>query len=184
MGWSAFSVSLLDSGVGAGKFAETRLVLSLSGAGAAVLIRAVDPVSGTERMKTLRAASKKPSDTSTKPKEPREKELSSGPSKLTQALAIDKATFNQKDITTCDVLWLEDCADVDENLIVTSARVGVDYAGEWAAKPLRFYVLGNKSVSVRDKKAEAELGDESAYFYPLFSQIHARARATQANRTR
>ena len=29
---------------------------------------------------------------------------------------------------------------VDENMIITSPRVGVDYAGEWAKKPLRFHL--------------------------------------------
>ena len=130
------------------------------GDGAAVLIRAVDPVSGLEQMHTLRKAKQK----STK-KVFKDKELGNGPSKLTQALSIDKATFNQNDITTSENLWLEDGCTVDHGDIVTSTRIGVDYAGEWAKKPLRFYILGNKSISVKDKKAETEPEHQSEYFF-------------------
>ena len=128
------------------------------GDGAAVLIRAVDAVSGLEQMHKLRKAKQK-----SKSKVFKDLELGNGPSKLTQALSIDKDTFNQKDITTCESLWLENGFDVNEQDIVTSSRIGVDYAGEWAKKPLRFYVMGNKSISVRDKKAEADLGHQGKF---------------------
>ncbi len=129
------------------------------GDGAAVLIRAVDPVTGVDEMRKLRQKKKtETADKTSKVKEMKEKDLGSGPSKLTQALAVNKATFNQKDITTSDSLWLEPGFDVAPEEIVASARVGVDYAEEWAKKPLRFYVLGNKSVSVRDKEAEKSVG--------------------------
>ena len=110
-------------------------------------------------MHTLRKAKQK----STK-KVFKEKELGNGPSKLTQALSIDKTTFNQYDITASENLWLEDGCAVDHGDIVTSTRIGVDYAGEWAKKPLRFYIVGNKSISVRDKKAETEPEHQSEYF--------------------
>ena len=31
--------------------------------------------------------------------------------------------------------------------VVHRPRIGVDYAGEWAARPLRFYLEGNSHVS-------------------------------------
>jgi DNA-3-methyladenine glycosylase len=31
--------------------------------------------------------------------------------------------------------------------VVRRPRIGVDYAGEWAARPLRFYLEGNPYVS-------------------------------------
>jgi DNA-3-methyladenine glycosylase len=31
--------------------------------------------------------------------------------------------------------------------IIRRPRIGVSYAGEWAAKPLRFYIEGNAFVS-------------------------------------
>ena len=37
--------------------------------------------------------------------------------------------------------------------IVETTRVGVDYAGEWAAKPWRFYLEGNPWVSRKAKRA-------------------------------
>ena len=116
-------------------------------------------------MQKLRLANKKSANKTMK-----EKDIGNGPSKLTQALSIDKATFNQKDITTCETLWLEDGEKISEENIVTTTRIGIDYAGDWAKKPLRFYVLGNKSVSVRDKNAEATLGHTSRlnlYSVPL-----------------
>ena len=128
------------------------------GDGAAVLIRGVDPVSGLEHMHKLRTAKQK-----SKSKVFKDHELGNGPSKLTQALSIDKDTYNQNDITTCDSLWLENGFDVKEEDIVISSRIGVDYAGDWAKKLLRFYVMGNKSVSVRDKKAEGDLAHKSKY---------------------
>ena len=85
-------------------------------------------------------------------------DLGSGPSKLTQALAITRANADQKDFVTCPSLWLEEGEDVSIDDTVISARIGIDSAEEWAKKPLRFYVKGNKSVSVRDKEAEKYVG--------------------------
>jgi DNA-3-methyladenine glycosylase len=34
-----------------------------------------------------------------------------------------------------------------ESAIASGPRVGVDYAGEWAAKAWRFWIVGNPSVS-------------------------------------
>jgi DNA-3-methyladenine glycosylase len=73
-----------------------------------------------------------------------------------QALGIMKSAFNQVDLTTCSSLWLEDGAPVDDIDIVACSRIGIANAGEWTTKPLRFYVRGNKCVSVRDKKVESE----------------------------
>lgn len=87
----------------------------------------------------------------------KEKDLCNGPSKLRQALKISKDKFNKVDMTSSDEIWLEDGEDLPETKIVTGARINIDYAEEWAKKPLRFYILGNKSVSKRDKAAEGSL---------------------------
>lgn len=87
-------------------------------------------------------------------------ELGNGPSKLCQALCIEKANLNKEDISTSKRLWIEDDKNYQMKDIttVTSTRIGIDSSKlEWALKPLRFYILGNKCVSVRDKKAESEL---------------------------
>lgn len=87
----------------------------------------------------------------------KEKDLCNGPSKLCQALKISKDKFNKVDMTSSDEIWLEDGEDLPGTNIVTGARINIDYAEEWAQKPLRFYILGNKSVSKRDKAAEDSL---------------------------
>ena len=111
--------------------------ISSNGEGAAVLVRALEPLQGAENMRERRKAAKK------------DKDLCSGPAKLCQAMGIDKSC-NKVDLVSCDSLWVEPRAtttpinDVD---IVRSVRIGVDYAEEWAKKPLRFYIKGNPCVS-------------------------------------
>lgn len=119
---------------------------SLTGEGAAVLLRGIDPLDGIDHMQKVRSQ-----------KTLKEKDLCNGPSKLCQALKISKDKFNKVDMTSSDEIWLEDGEDLPETKIVTGARINIDYAEEWAQKPLRFYILGNKSVSKRDKAAEASL---------------------------
>lgn len=47
---------------------------------------------------------------------------------------------------------------MEDNIIVILIRIGIDFFKlEWVIKLLRFYILGNKCVSVRDKKVEFEL---------------------------
>lgn len=58
-----------------------------------------------------------------------------GPGKLTRALDIDKS-LNGADITTSESLWF--CARTKRPRIIAGPRIGVDYAGDWAAAPLRF----------------------------------------------
>ncbi|XP_019925657.3 DNA-3-methyladenine glycosylase isoform X2 [Magallana gigas] len=119
---------------------------SFNGEGAAVLLRGIDPVDGIDHMQKIRSQ-----------KTLKEKDLCNGPSKLCQALKISKDKFNKVDMTSSDEIWLEDGEDLPGTNIVTGARINIDYAEEWAQKPLRFYILGNKSVSKRDKAAEDSL---------------------------
>ncbi len=59
-----------------------------------------------------------------------------GPGKLTKALNI-KGEFYGKCLIKNNGLWIEDNSVVPE--IVTSVRIGIDYAGEeWKMKPWRF----------------------------------------------
>jgi DNA-3-methyladenine glycosylase len=65
-----------------------------------------------------------------------------GPGKLCRALAIDRS-FNRIDL--CDPrspLRLEQ-GDGSRLRIARGPRVGVDYAGSWAARPYRFMVAGS-----------------------------------------
>lgn len=77
-----------------------------------------------------------------------------------QALGITKSNFDQVDLSTCCSLWLEDGPPVADVDVVSCSRIGIDYAGEWVSKPLRFYVRRNRSVSIRDKKADNETANK------------------------
>jgi len=72
-----------------------------------------------------------------------------------QALSIVKSNADQVDLATCSYLWLEDGDKVPDSDIIACSRIGIgNYAEEWTNKPLRFYIRGCRSVSVRSKAAE------------------------------
>ncbi|RZJ81453.1 MAG: DNA-3-methyladenine glycosylase [Flavobacterium sp.] len=100
----------------------------------AVLIRGIEPVVGIEAMLQRRKMQVLTG------------RITAGPGALAQALGINK-NLNNKDLLG-DVVWIEDNGVVfDPNQILDSPRVGVDYAGDHALLPWRFYVKGNKFVS-------------------------------------
>ena len=69
-----------------------------------------------------------------------------GPARLTKALGITTAMHNRLDVCGYgEISFRERPATVGE--IAVSPRIGVDYAGEWAAAPLRFYLPGSPGVS-------------------------------------
>jgi DNA-3-methyladenine glycosylase len=69
-----------------------------------------------------------------------------GPGLLCRALQIDRR-LNGADLTA-DALWLEAPADARRrSRIARSERIGVDYAGDWAHKPWRFYDRDSPYVS-------------------------------------
>ena len=64
--------------------------------------------------------------------------LIDGPGRVCRFFQIDRS-LNGLDLTLGHALWIEDRGErVSEAKIATSPRRGVDYAGEWAAKPWRF----------------------------------------------
>ena len=113
------------------------MVVASEGRPHAVLIRALEPVRGLELMTRRR---NKPATS---------RELSNGPGKLTSALGITGADYG-RDLCG-DELFLEDDATIARGKIGRSPRINVDYAGEWAALPWRFYERGNRYVSVRPR---------------------------------
>lgn len=115
------------------------VVAGREGEPVAALLRALEPTEGIDRMIRRR------------PKAKRDRDLCSGPGKLCAALGITRQRYNGADLVTGDTLFIE-CArrePLPDDAVVATTRVGVDYAGEWAAKPYRFYLMDNPNVSRR-----------------------------------
>jgi DNA-3-methyladenine glycosylase len=129
--------------------------LLIAGEGHAVLIRALEPVEGLEHMRELRGVKRADKGEGLKVTD-----LCSGPSKLTQALGISRAEFDQRDLVDCVDLWVEEGSLGDDVQVVACARIGIEKSEEWAEKPLRFYIKGSPSVSVINKNAEAMLASQ------------------------
>ena len=109
------------------------LVTTASGAPHAVLIRAVEPLAGVELMAQRRGLSVSHRD------------LANGPGKLCEAFGIDRAAYGA-DLTR-PPLFLCAPQTAARPRVARSPRVGVDYAGEWAARPGRFYDRDSPHVS-------------------------------------
>ena len=98
-----------------------------------LLIRAVEPVEGIETMRRRRGSMK---DTN----------LTSGPGKLCIALGIDRS-FIGEDLVAGSRIWIEDHHSFTKDEIAVGKRIGIDYAGEDADLPWRFWVKGSDHVS-------------------------------------
>lgn len=110
------------------------VVTNINGMADAVLVRAIQPIDGIEVMLKRRKLSKI------------EYRLSSGPGTLSTALGISTKAHYGADLQG-EQIWIEDALIVDDNYIVTSKRIGVDYAEEDALKPWRFYIKDNPWIS-------------------------------------
>lgn len=110
-----------------------------------VLIRAIEPIEGIEVMSENRF--NKPF-TKLKPREILN--LTSGPGKLCIALNIDKSLNTHSILSEELSLYADDFKDFK---IVYSKRIGIDYAEEAKDFLWRYYIEGNKYVSVIDKKS-------------------------------
>jgi DNA-3-methyladenine glycosylase len=69
-----------------------------------------------------------------------------GPGRLCRAMGIDRH-LDGADLTDNVLLLADDGIRVPAWDVVQAPRVGVAFAGEWAALPWRFYVRGNPFVS-------------------------------------
>lgn len=100
----------------------------------AILIRAIQPLKGINIMLKRRKLSYAT------------KNLTNGPGKLAQALGIT-AKLN-KQLLINNMIWIEDHEiKLEKKDILSSPRIGVDYAGDDAKLPYRFYIKKNKWVS-------------------------------------
>lgn len=109
-----------------GMYDMFNVVCGGEGDGQAVLVRALEPVRGLADAKAAR-----------------------GPGKLTRALGIRVAEHNGIDLSVegTGELFIASARAVPEAEVARGPRVGIDYAGEWAAAPLRFWVDGHPAVS-------------------------------------
>jgi DNA-3-methyladenine glycosylase len=76
---------------------------------------------------------------------PDDPQAASGPGKLARVFAIDRA-LDGASLLGPD-LWLEEGEPVPDRHVVRTRRIGVDYAGAWASRLLRYAVKGHPAVS-------------------------------------
>lgn len=100
----------------------------IEGVGAAVLIRALEPLEGLELMRRRRG-------------DVPDRDLARGPGRLTQALGVGPAQ-DGADLCTGRGLYL--ASDRTRVAVARSARIGITKAAEL---PLRFFVPGNRYLS-------------------------------------
>lgn len=99
------------------------VVVMPDGIAAAVLLRALEPLEGfAPHVRT------------------------DGPGKLCRAMGICMRHKNL-DLVDGETLFIEDGPRVPPRLVARGPRIGVDYSGEWAQKPYRFWIKGNPHVS-------------------------------------
>lgn len=97
------------------------IVTGREGEGQAVLIRAIAPLVGL----------------------PDDPDVGRGPGKVTKALVLDRR-HDRKDLAKGQLYV---AAHVRPPALAEGPRIGVDYAGEWAKRPLRFWWKDHPAVS-------------------------------------
>lgn len=100
----------------------------------AVLIRALEPLEGIDRMAELRGRPFR--------------ELTNGPAKLAQALGIDKKLNGACLFAVDSVIWVEPGLELAHGDIAQGPRIGLGKTPEpWKSVPWRFWIEENKWVS-------------------------------------
>ncbi|MEI9945523.1 MAG: DNA-3-methyladenine glycosylase [Chitinophagaceae bacterium] len=100
----------------------------------AILIRALEPVEGIDQM--LERTGKEKLDNT----------LTRGPGNVSKALGIH-TTQTGTSLKSKELFLADDGFVFSKKEIHTSPRIGVDYAGQDALLPFRFYIKGNRFVS-------------------------------------
>ena len=116
-----------------GMYELFNVVTNKEGTGEAVLVRAIEPLENQDLMAERRGFPKG------------KYSLSSGPGKLSQALDITRR--HNKERLNGNTIWIEEGIYINDFEIETSPRIGVDYAGDDAKLPWRFYIKDNPWVS-------------------------------------
>lgn len=104
----------------------------------AILIRSLEPVRGIETM--LRRTGKKQLDHT----------LTRGPGNVSKALGIYTSDTGMS-LLDKKIYLADDGFVFTKKEIFTSPRIGVDYAGDDALLPYRFYIKGNPFISGKPK---------------------------------
>jgi DNA-3-methyladenine glycosylase len=105
-----------------GMYHCVNVVTEKEGHASAVLLRALEPVQNIE-------------------------DKTKGPGLLCRAMKIDKSLYGHDLLS--DNFYIADAKESLPIKIIERPRIGVDYAGEWAKKLLRFYIEGNPYISKR-----------------------------------
>jgi DNA-3-methyladenine glycosylase len=97
----------------------------------AILIRAIVPLESVKQMERLRGR--------------RGNDLTDGPAKLCQALAVD-TSLNGWDVTVGKKLWLEAQSSIPERFVSKGPRIGIDYAKPADRKAFRRFWVEEKYI--------------------------------------
>ena len=98
----------------------TNIVTQAEGVASGVLLRALEPVKNIHGSAT-------------------------GPGRLSRAMHISGSS-NAHDLVSED-FYIAPGRAVDDRCVVRSRRIGVEYAGRWAVRRLRFFIKGTQFVS-------------------------------------
>jgi DNA-3-methyladenine glycosylase len=105
----------------------------------AILIRGIEPIKGIDVM--LERTGKKKLDNT----------LTKGPGNVSKALGISFKQHSGYSLLSKELFIAEDGFAFNKRDVMASPRIGVDYAGEDALLPYRFYIKGNPFVSGKPK---------------------------------
>jgi DNA-3-methyladenine glycosylase len=117
------------------------VVTETDGAAGAILVRALEPVAGIERMRARRGRPAGP-----------DVRLAAGPAGVCEVLEVDRS-LDAIDLTAEGPLYVahpgeDGLARARARSVVAGTRVGVAYAGpDWAARPWRFGLRGHPALS-------------------------------------
>ena len=103
-----------------------------------VLIRALEPLEGLETMAERSGSRLKPG------------QLCAGPGRLCRAMGLDRSLSGAS--LLAGNFFLAEGTPVPEQDVLSSLRIGVDYAGEDRDRPWRYFVKGSPFVSKAPKK--------------------------------
>lgn len=130
-----------------GLYWQLNITVQAAGNPECVLIRALEPVHAPEVPP---------------PAELRElRTLTAGPGRLCRWMRLGRS-FDREDVTRSRRIRIEDLGiPVRRGHIVAAPRIGIDYAGEWAQMPLRFYIKSNPYVSTHRTGRRLRILDKS-----------------------